>query len=361
MPIIKNLKRPEMILVDPNIRAKMAALGSSKMFNLKDKTQAAKTTGTTGRVKARPVDYVGAQKNFYANLKTPQATPLPSVAPAPTGYRVGEYTNPYQNLDLQYTDIEQRDFYDGLGQEARPEYQNQYTDELQRLYNQMNDQGQFDYDLNADMVYQQMLDRYTGQGRRAAQDAQGQAAALTGGYGNTWAQTAGQQAYNQHLQAMHDAVPALRNAAFQEWLAEQNRLQQAFQNTRALQSDEYGQYRDRMSDFESDRAYQANLAGARENSYYNWLNAQLSQEARRNADAMDLAGMEQNAYRQYVDWKRQEDAIDRDSHYRDIDYNLAAIQYQNQLNQQAYENEMARAQLDEDSYYRWLQAKLQQR
>ena len=57
------------------------------------------------------------------------------------------------------------------------------------------DRDPFQYNAADDGMYQQMVDRYIQQGKMAMQDTVGQAAAMTGGYGNTWAQNAGQQAY----------------------------------------------------------------------------------------------------------------------------------------------------------------------
>ena len=41
----------------------------------------------------------------------------------------------------------------------------------------------------------------------------GQAAALTGGYGSTYGEQVGQQAYNAYLQNLNDIVPQLQQQA----------------------------------------------------------------------------------------------------------------------------------------------------
>ena len=45
------------------------------------------------------------------------------------------------------------------------------------------------------------------------EDTLGKAAALTGGYASSYAQSAGQQAYNGYLQELAALVPELRQAA----------------------------------------------------------------------------------------------------------------------------------------------------
>lgn len=72
----------------------------------------------------------------------------------------------------------------------------------------------FTYDLNGDAFYQQYKDKYTKLGKLASADVMGQAAAMTGGYGNSYAATAGNQAYLSQLNNLNDIVPELYRAAY---------------------------------------------------------------------------------------------------------------------------------------------------
>lgn len=69
--------------------------------------------------------------------------------------------------------------------------------------------GPFQFDVNGDAMYQQLKDQYIQQGHMAMMDTMGQAAAMTGGYGNSYAQSVGQQAYNQQLNQLNSMVPEL--------------------------------------------------------------------------------------------------------------------------------------------------------
>lgn len=62
------------------------------------------------------------------------------------------------------------------------------------------------------------------QGKLAMQDTMGQAAALTGGYGNSYAQTVGQQAYDQYLGRLNEVVPELYSLARSRYTQEGNDL-----------------------------------------------------------------------------------------------------------------------------------------
>lgn len=92
-------------------------------------------------------------------------------------------------------------------------YASQYAKAITDYVNR----GKFSYDFNADPIYNQYKDQYTRQGNLAMKDTMGQAAALTGGYGNSYAQTAGQQVYNQYMQNLNDIVPQLYESAYSRY------------------------------------------------------------------------------------------------------------------------------------------------
>ena len=75
----------------------------------------------------------------------------------------------------------------------------------------------FSYDLNGDALYQQYKDKYIQQGKMAMQDTIGQASAMTGGYGNSYAQSVGQQAYQNSLDNLNDIVPELYQMAYDRY------------------------------------------------------------------------------------------------------------------------------------------------
>ena len=104
-----------------------------------------------------------------------------------------------------------------------------YIDQLNSLYDQVMGRGKFQYDLNGDMLYKQMADQYTQLGRQAMRDATGTAAGLTGGYGNTWANYVGNQAYQQYLTQLNNNIPELYDRAYNAWLNEGNELLQQYE------------------------------------------------------------------------------------------------------------------------------------
>ena len=131
----------------------------------------------------------------------------------------------------------------------------------------------FSYDFNADSMYQMYKDKYTQAGKKAMENTMAQNAALSGGYGSSYAQTAGQQTYQNYLQQLNDMLPTLRNQAYSEYQDEANRQLQQYNLTNDAYNREYGQYRDLVSDWQSDRAFnQSNYQDERNFDYNQFAN-----------------------------------------------------------------------------------------
>lgn len=112
-----------------------------------------------------------------------------------------------------------------------------YIEQLNSLYDQIMNRKPFQYDLNGDLLYRQMADQYTQLGQQAMRDTMGQAAALTGGYGNSYAQQVGNQAYQQYLTALNQQIPDLYDRAYNvynndmDWLLQQYQMAAAHPTT----------------------------------------------------------------------------------------------------------------------------------
>lgn len=134
----------------------------------------------------------------------------------------------------------------------------------------------FSYDINGDALYQQYKDMYMSQGKLAMADTIGQAAALTGGYGNSYAATVGNQAYQGYLQQLNGMIPELYNLALSTYNAESDRLNNNFNLLSADRNTQYGEYTDKYNKLINDRGYY----GENYNNLYN-------QEYSRWADSRD--------------------------------------------------------------------------
>ena len=164
------------------------------------------------------------------------------------------------------------------------EYQSTWQDQLNATLQQILNREKFSYDLNGDMLYQQYKDQYTTQGKLAMMDAMGQAAAMSGGYGNSYAQTAGQQAYQGYLQQLNNMVPELYQLALDQYNAEGDSMYKNATLMAQMEDQEYSRYRDTVSD------YYTNLGLARDEARY-----QAEQDYSKWVDGRDFS------YGQYSD------------------------------------------------------------
>lgn len=143
-----------------------------------------------------------------------------------------------------------------------------YGESLKEALNKINNRDKFSYDLNGDALYQQYKNQYITQGKMAMQDTMGQAAALTGGYGNSYASTAGNQAYQGYLQNLNNIVPELYQLAYDKY----NQEGQDLLNQYSLLSDryntEYGEHRNAVADWNAQRDYLAGRYDSERNYDY---------------------------------------------------------------------------------------------
>ena len=128
----------------------------------------------------------------------------------------------------------------------------QYGQQMQDALKAIQNRKKFSYDMGTDPLYQQYREQYQRLGRLAMQDTMGQAAALTGGYGSTYGEQVGQQAYNAYLQNLNDIVPQLQQQAYQRYQDEGTDLYKQYSLVKGREDTDYGRYRDTVSDYYSD-------------------------------------------------------------------------------------------------------------
>lgn len=152
------------------------------------------------------------------------------------------------------------------------EYQSTWQDQLKDTIAQILNREKFSYDLNGDALYQQYKDQYVNQGKLAMMDTMGQAAAMTGGYGNSYAQSVGQQAYQGYLQQLNDKVPELYQMALNQYNQEGQALYDQASLMAGMEDQEYGRYMDQLTNYytelglaQDEARYQA------EQDYSKWM------------------------------------------------------------------------------------------
>lgn len=191
-----------------------------------------------------------------------QAAAAPAVAPAQSAAwrnvaMNGSAKQNYKNL-----------------QAAQPlAYSNPYGQQIQDTLQGILNRQAFNYDVNADGLYQNIKDNYIKNGKIANMNTQGIAAGLTGGYGNSYAAQAGAQANQEYLTQLSNRIPELYQLAQDAYTAEGNRQLSNLAALQGMDETEYGRYQDDYQQYQTmlQDAYQKYKASQRSGSGGNKL------------------------------------------------------------------------------------------
>ena len=129
-------------------------------------------------------------------------------------------------------------------------YSSGFEDQLQTLYDQIAGRESFSYDPEEDETYRRYARLYAAQGAAAMEDTMGQAASLTGGYGSSYAQAAGQQAYDRYLGELAALVPELRQAALAEYRQEGQALTDRYNMLNQQEKAAYDRWQDTVAQWQ---------------------------------------------------------------------------------------------------------------
>ena len=129
-------------------------------------------------------------------------------------------------------------------------YSSGFEDQLQALYDQIAGRESFSYDPEEDETYRRYARLYAAQGAAAMEDTMGQAASLTGGYGSSYAQAAGQQAYDRYLGELAALVPELRQAALAEYRQEGQALTDRYNMLNQQEKAGYDRWQDTVAQWQ---------------------------------------------------------------------------------------------------------------
>ena len=206
-------------------------------------------------------DYSAVQAAVNAKLGGKSTTTPSATAPTtPTAATTTNVNNGFTYKDYAESDaVKKAQAALDAHNAGKPlDYQSKYGSLAEEAANAWANRDKFTYDLNGDALYQQYKDKYINQGRLAMQDTIGQASQMTGGYGNSYAATAGNQAYQASLQNLNDIVPQLYQMAYDQYNQEGQDMLNKYNLYNTMENQEYSRYRDTVSDWTSERDYLAN-------------------------------------------------------------------------------------------------------
>ena len=172
-------------------------------------------------------------------------------------------------------------------------YQSQHQSTIDGLMDQIINRKDFSYDFNADPLYQQYKDNYIQQGNQAMMNTMANAATLTGGFGNSYATSAGAQANQQYMSRLNDVIPELYNAAMDKYNMDTDKLVSQYGVATDADNRDYSRYADALANWQANRDY---LYG----------------------QYMDMVGMDQ--YQEQFDYQKLQDQIAQQQWQAQFDY-----------------------------------------
>ena len=153
------------------------------------------------------------------------------------------------------------------------DYDKKYASMADDAMNRILNRKDFEYDMNADALYNQYKDQYIRSGKRAMQDTIAANNQAAGAYGNTYGVTAASQAYQNYLLGLNDKIPELYALAESRYNKEGEDLYNKYGLLSGRDETEYGRQGDLVSQAQNDRNYYYNAESDSYNRDYNaWGN-----------------------------------------------------------------------------------------
>lgn len=186
-----------------------------------------------------------------------------------------------------------------------------YSDQVRDMIDQIMNREKFSYDVDTDPLFQQALASAMNSGKQAMQDTIGQASALTGGYGSTYATSVGNQQYNAFIEDAYDNLPQYYQLAMEAYQAEGDEMYRQYSmlstedekefNRNVTAYDVTSQYRNRAYD----EAYNQHRDSI--NDAFAMANLQIAEHGQRVSDAYNYYGAvsdySDTLYgREYTEW-----------------------------------------------------------
>lgn len=153
-------------------------------------------------------------------------------------------------------------------------YQSPYQSQINSLMQDLNNRH-FVYNYREDPTYQQYKRQYESSAQRAGENAQANAAAVSGGFGSSWATTAGENAYANTMNGLDNVVNGLYAQALDSYTEESNDMYGQLQNLMQAESQAQQQYNQDVSNYYSGLDYYQNNyeteANREEQNTSSWL------------------------------------------------------------------------------------------
>ena len=233
-----------------------------------------------------------------------------------------------------------------------PIYANSYEDEIREVYDSIVNREKFTYDVNADALYNQYKDQYVSLGKLAMQDTMGQAAAMTGGYGNSYAASVGNQAYQSYLSQLNQVVPELYGMAYDRYRQEGQDLLNQYNMLGDMRDTEYNQYLNELNQYWNNVNYYKTLLDDAYNQGYTANRDAYNQyiDERNFAYQQQQDALAQQNYEKEFEYKKLQDALQQQNYEKEFEYKKWQDAIANDQWQQSFDHGVAQDKIAEDQW-----------
>lgn len=202
------------------------------------------------------------------NIDKTEPNPTPAAAPA-SGVKKANNTQINYPDKFSYGDFSYGDYQESetvmqaqaalnAALAAQPgAYQSKWQGQIDEIIGRILNREEFSYDVNEDALYQQYAEQFQRLGKLAMQDTTGQMAAMTGGYGNSFAATAGNQAFQAYLAQLNEMIPELYGMARDDHYREGEEMYNQYGLLSNQEAQEYGRHQDAYNKWLAERDYAA--------------------------------------------------------------------------------------------------------
>ena len=223
----------------------------------------------------------------------------------------------------------------GDWEQNKPEsYNSKYSQEIENVLNSILNREKFTYNINADPLYNQYREQYVNNGKKAMFDTIANASALTGGYANSYAVSAGNQSYNNYLNNLNEIALDLYDRAYFAYQDEGKIDLEKLGILTELDKSGYEKYSDVLNDYYKNGEYLLKkVSDMSESEYERFLDEVKSFEDDREYNYQkyldeidkqqfyDELNFSKDKFRQELEFKKAE--AERDQKNKDRSYNLS--------------------------------------
>lgn len=220
-------------------------------------------------------------------------------------------------------------------EQNKPEaYNSKYSQEIENILNSILNREKFSYNINADPLYNQYREQYVNNGKKAMLDTIANATALTGGYANSYAVSAGNQAYNNHLNNLNEIALDLYDRAYSVYQDEGKINLEKLGVLNDLDKSDYSKYNDALNNYYKNGEYLLKkLSDMSESEYERFLDEMKFYETDRDYNYQkyldeleqqqfyDELNFSKDKFSKELEFKKAE--AERDQKNKDRSYNLS--------------------------------------